>query len=223
MPYCDADRQLADRLYSVTKTACELGDRRQRHKLVRVYCGPDGIVEPFHFGVRPNAGPYTCGQMVCGIADWLPVGCPFLWLEPDCCPTRATFLDEIEDLFDLRVQDQPELCLFGHDKRDMVLSFRFVNGACVYRTTPTLLAALREITYAKPHDQQLGELLMADDQGGAFHRDTNLIRCIWGWQSEPYLEDLRYDVTKALHAFPNAALIHGDKSGALLRAVWGDA
>ena len=209
MPYCSRDATMHNALVSALQSKCSM----RGHGISAVYCPDSGIIGGWEFCVRPLAGVMTCSQLFAGVVRRLPLETSFLWLEPDTVPTRPTAIDELEAEFELARQENPLLCMMGHDKRDQWERLAFISGVAVYRTTPDLLAAVDRIPLAGCHDQELGRI-MIDTQCA---RDTKLIRCVVGYERQEYLRFFERDRNRVLnHYRKSAAMIHGVKDSEFL-------
>lgn len=212
MPYCDLDRAQHGRLLRWVST-------RTRHRVLPLYSPPDGVVRPWGFCIRPGLAYVTCNQLWCGMVRRLPDNTRFLWLEPDCVPTRVSSLDEIETAWNAASVSMPELSVFGHDKRDQWPDrFKFLSGVSVYRVTPALRSVAASISNHKAHDMEIGRELI----GTEYVCGTQLIRCVWGFKSEPYLARYGREGGEVVRQHPEAALIHGDREGDVWKACWGE-
>lgn len=201
----------------VEKTA-RLCARERRHQVIPVFSQPDGIVKDFDFCVRPKAGPMTCNHLISGMIWRLPLNSLFLWLEPDSVLMRESALDELEDGFNAELKKKPELCLFGHDKRDQFQRLKHIAGPAVYRITPRLRDVFGVISHKRPHDVEISKYLIDTE----FSAHTDLIRCVWHFEIEPYLAHYNKDVELLRRSHPEAAMIHGIRDASLLNLVWGD-
>ena len=189
-----------------------------RHTVLEVYNQLDGVVPEWDFSVRPNCGPLTCSQLICGMVHRLPPDTVFLWMEPDACFMRESAMDDLEQEFERRLKETPDLCVMGHDKRDQLDRLRHVSGVSVYRTSYVLLHAMEMISKREPHDVALSRLLL--DTPAMQH--TELIRCVWRFEREEYLLDLyEGDRVRVVKQHPEAAVIHGDRTHVMHDIVWG--
>ena len=216
MPFHEGDREQHNRVHQVARS------QRGRHQIFTVFCPPSGAVPEWDFVARPVAGPATCAWLIFGMMHRLPYGSTFLWLEPDCCLTSHDSFNQIEAGFNAELARNPDVCIFGHDKRDQWHEYRFVSGVSVYRTIPPLLDAANDVRKHGPHDEGLGKRFL----GTSFAKDTPLIRCVWKYESDAYLSGFKQDPAVVLEYFTKtvpqpAALIHGDKDGRIHELVWG--
>lgn len=131
-----------------------------------------------------------------------------LWLETDCVLVGPDALDRLQDECD---SAPSTATVVGHLKADQNPKWWHVAGPACYRATQGLRTEVARMTPGLAHDIQFE---LARD-GGAL-RDTPLIRCIVGtglWKVRP---DELPDI------FPNAVMIHGEKTGKLAEVLDGD-
>ena len=143
--------------------------------------------------------------------DRVSPGAVFLWLEPDAVLTRHSALDELERAFDQSIArtggPRSRLCAMGHWKappHTPAATVEHMSGCSVYRATPEFRRAVEGVPTPVAFDLKLfSSGRLRPDMA----TDTDLVRCFYGFA----------DVGKwALRKNPRAALIHGDKTGALL-------
>ena len=159
--------------------------------------------------VSTQGWPVTCTSMFKAFVASLRIGTMFLNLEPDAVLTRTSALNELEDEMSRVRRKWDRICMMGHWKTPPVTPdapVEHLSGSSVYYVTPEFKDAVSKVLITKPWDLDLffGEKLQPD-QGC----NTDLIRCLWRRDLKP----------RVLRDFPRAALIHGDKQGALLRHV----
>lgn len=212
MPFHDGDRPAHERLHRWVA-------RCAGHEPLPVHCPADGVLRSWGFCVRPGLAYVTCNQLWSGLVRRLPLGTTFLWLEPDCVPTRFWALDELDRGFRSALERNPDLSVWGHDKRDQwPEQLKFLSGVSVYRVTEALRSVAASISHHKPHDMEIGRELL----GTPYLVHTPLIRCVWGYKEEGYLGCYEKEGARVLERHPEAALIHGDRDGEIWRSRWGE-
>lgn len=213
VPFCHSDVDLTCRLLAWIH---ELGGARGFDAVLipSFVCPPDGVrrviteadrvfhtirVSPCQFTDAPwPVGP----NMMFAWAAMVITG-PFLWIEPDCVPTRATWLHEIREAYS--ICRKPIMAHWYDDKH--------TSGVAVYHP-----AAAKELCNAgdKRHawDSRSPELFRK------LSENTTLIQHFWGQKGhppkfvhktngEPYTATLRM-------VNPETALFHRCKDGSLM-------
>ena len=137
----------------------------------------------------------------------------FIWLEPDAVLTRRTALVELFAEFAVKraiAGMNGRLCVMGHWKtppHTPAATVEHMSGCSVYMATPEFKRAVASIPTPTAFDLKLFHSGRLRPDMGV---DTDMIRCLYGFA----------DVGKwALRKYARAALIHGDKTGALLGHV----
>ena len=178
------------------------------HEIIVAKRSQDGHVMPFGIWVSGRGWPRSCSEQFIGSLNAIGLGQTVLMLEPDAVLTRPSALNELESEFEAYRAKWPRICVMGHWKTPPftdLAPLEHYSGSSVYRTSPELLRALSRVRRHRAWDLDLFFYnRLQPDQGV----NTYKIRCLWG----------RHKIdARTLTEFPDAALIHGDKTGGLRR------
>jgi len=181
------------------------------HDVQRLHRDADGNVDglPGVTLVQRN-WPAVCTEMFQALVRSVPDGTLLLNLEPDAVLTSIDALDRIERAVQNHLRRWPDLLVLGHWKTPPVTPqapVEHMSGCSVYVCTPALKEAIASCSVLKSWDL---ELFFRDILQPGEGMDLPEIRCLWGTPIMP---------RRVLDDYPLAALIHGDKSGGLLRLV----
>lgn len=181
------------------------------HDVRRYHRNYDGVIDALPgVTIRQRQWPGVCTETFKAVIASVPDGELVLNLEPDAVLTRPSALFEIERAVHRQRQRFPDAMVFGHWKTPPGTEnapVEHMSGCSVYRVCPELRDALGRVSNSASWDLCL---FFRDYLQPGDGIDIPEIRCLWGVPIMP---------SRTLRDYASAALIHGDKSGGLLRRV----